>query len=489
MKITFHGGARSVTGANYLLEHDNIKMLVDCGLNQGTKYAEDLNYQPFRYDPADIKYVFITHSHIDHIGRLPKLYRDSFRGKVFTTTATRDLMAVALPDNMRQISEEAKEMGHEPLFKQEDLDGLMSLVESVSYKEPIELDGITVVFHDAGHILGSAIVEIQWDAVSSLQLSVSSETQNRKSNGQNSEVLVTSRQSLGAKKIYFSGDLGNPPTPLLRPTEKITDADYIVVESAYGDRVHEGREERRQKLVSIIKSTIKRSGVLMIPSFAVERTQELLYELNGLFNSKEIPRVPVFVDSPLAIKMTEVYKKHPEYFNKETMYLIESGDDIFHFSGLKMTATAEESKKINDVPSPKIIIAGSGMSQGGRILHHEIRYLPDPNSTILFVGYQVDGSLGRRIQRGEKEVRIMGQTVQVKCNIENLSAYSAHADQPELIKWVGASTADGGGAGSLKKVFVVQGEEESSKTLANLIREKYGVAAVAPVEGEEFELD
>ncbi|MEK7151538.1 MAG: MBL fold metallo-hydrolase [Patescibacteria group bacterium] len=462
MRIIFYGGARSVTGANYLLEHNGIKMLVDCGLNQGSKYAEDLNYQPFKYDPAEISCVFITHSHIDHIGRLPKLYKDGFRGKVYTTSATLDLMAVALPDNMKQITEEAKAMGHEPLFKQEDLDGLISLVEGVNYGEMIELGDISVIFHDAGHILGSAIVEIRWKE--------------------------------NSRKIYFSGDLGNPPTPLLPATERVNDADYIVVESAYGDRVHENREERREKLTSIIIDTIKRGGVLMIPSFAVERTQELLYELNGLFsasggNEKKIPQVPVFVDSPLAIKMTAVYRKHSDYFNKKTAYLIESGDDIFNFSGLQMTATADDSKKINDVPAPKIIIAGSGMSQGGRILHHEIRYLSDPNSTILFVGYQVDGSLGRKIQRGDKEVRIMGQAVSVRCNIENLSSYSAHADQPGLLKWVGDSVLSEGGAGKLKKVFVVQGEEESSKTLANLVHEKYGVDAVAPIEGDEFELD
>lgn len=445
-----------MTGANYLLEHDGVKILIDCGLNQGTKYAEELNYQPFKYSPAEIKYVLVTHSHIDHIGRLPKLYKDGFRGKVFTTTATRDLMAVALPDNLRQISEEAKSMGHEPLFDQEDLDGLMALIEGVYYGDSVDLGGLKVKFYDAGHILGSAIVGITW-------------------------------QDDGLdKKIYFSGDLGNPPTPLLHLTEKITDADYIVVESAYGDRVHENREERREKLISIIKETINRGGVLMIPSFAIERTQELLHELNGLFNSKSIPRVPIFVDSPLAIKMTAVYQKHSEYFNKETVYLIDSGDDVFNFPGLKMTAMVEESKAINDVPAPKIIIAGSGMSQGGRILHHEIRYLPDLASTILFIGYQVDGSLGRRIQRGDKEVKILGQVVTVKCHIENLSAYSAHADQPGLLKWVGGSAGEAGGR--LKKVFVVQGEDTSAHTLANLIREHYSVDAVAPAEGEEFEL-
>ena len=457
MRITFHGGARSVTGANYLLEHNNTKMLVDCGLNQGTKYAEDLNYQPFDYKPDEINYVFVTHSHIDHIVRLPKLFKDGFRGKVYTTTATRDLMAAALPDNMKQIHQEAEENGHPSLFEQKDLNGLMSLVQGVNYYEQIDLEGgVKVFFHDAGHILGSAIIGIQWP------------------------------ESGSVKKIFFSGDLGNPPTPLLRPTDNIGNADYVVVESAYGDRVHEKPEERKRKLVLIIKNTMKRKGVLMIPSFAIERTQELLFELNELFDSKTIPSVPVFVDSPLAIKMTDVYKKHSEYFNKATVYLIKSGDDVFNFPGLKMTATTEESKMINEVSPPKIIIAGSGMSQGGRILHHEVRYLPDPNSTILFVSYQVDGSLGRRIQKGEeKEVRILGQPVSVNCRIENLSGYSAHADQPGLLKWVAGSKQDGK---KPEKVFVVQGEEEAAKTLANLVHDNLGINAVAPQTGDSFSL-
>lgn len=465
MKITFCGGARSVTGANYLLDTGTIKFLVDCGLNQGSKYAEDLNYQAFSYDPKEIKYVFITHSHIDHIGRLPKLYKDGFRGKVYTTSATRDLMAVALPDNMRQIAQEAKDGGHEPLFNQEDLDGLMSLVEGIHYDEVIDLDvaetqdgNLRAILHDAGHILGSAIVEIQWKEKEEL------------------------------KKIYFSGDLGNPPTPLLKPTEAIPDANYIVVESAYGDRLHEDRTEREQKLKDVIIETISHGGVLMIPSFALERTQELLFALNNFFNEKLIPKIPVFIDSPLAIKMTAVYKKHSEYFNKDAMYLIESGDDIFNFPGLKLTATTEESKQINDVPTPKIIIAGSGMSQGGRILHHELRYLSDPNNTILFVGYQVDGSLGRRIQSGDKQVKVLGQPVEVNCHVVTISSYSAHADQKGLYEWVAGATKLKGGAGNLKEVFVVQGEEEAAKTLANLIRENLSVEAVAPTENQSFEL-
>ncbi|MEX2053162.1 MAG: MBL fold metallo-hydrolase RNA specificity domain-containing protein [Candidatus Paceibacterota bacterium] len=465
MKITFYGGARLVTGANYLLDLGSAKLLVDCGLNQGTKYAEEMNYQDFKYDPKEIKFVFITHSHIDHIGRLPKLYKDGFRGKVYATTATRDLMEIALPDNMGHIEREAKDMGHEALFSKEDMKGILSQVEGLHYNQVVELvppkDGqgaVRAILHDAGHILGSTIVEILWE--------------------ENGVV----------KKIYFSGDLGNPPTPLLKPTVKVKDADYIVVESAYGDRVHEERTERRSKLTRIIKETINRGGVLMIPSFAVERTQELLFELNEMFKKKEIPEVPVFIDSPLAIKMTSVYKKHSEYFNKEAMYIIESGDDVFHFPNLKMTSSTDQSKQINDVPAPKIIIAGSGMSQGGRILHHERRYLSDPKSTILFVGYQVDGSLGRRIQRGEKVVKIFGDSISVNCEIETVSSYSAHADQPALLKWISASTKEEGGEGNLKKVFVVQGEEEAAKTLANLVHDRYGVDTVAPVEDESFEL-
>ena len=288
-----------------------------------------------------------------------------------------------------------------------------------------------------------------------------------------------------SKKSFFPVDLGNSPTPLLKPTDAVRNADYIVIESAYGDRVHEGQKERKEKLVGIIEDTIKRGGVLMIPSFAIERTQELLFELNELFNSKRIPQVPVFIDSPLAIKMTNIYKSHPEYFNKEAIYLINSGDDVFNFPGLKMIATAEESKAINDIPAPKIIIAGSGMSQGGRILHHEIRYLPDPNSTILFAGYQVDGSLGRRIQKGEAEVRILGQTVPVHCHIETLSGYSAHADQPGLLRWVAGSKQDGK---KPEEVFVVQGEEEAAKTLANLIHDNLGINAIAPQTGDSFNL-
>lgn len=451
MKITFYGGTKIVTGANYLLDSGKKKILVDCGLFQGSKYAEGMNYEKFAYDASEIDYVFVTHSHTDHSGRLAKLYKDGFRGELIASKPTLDMIRIALPDNMNLIKEEAARDGHEPLFNAEDLNGVLSLARGVDYEEKIELgDGITTQLLDAGHILGSSIVEISFEG----------------------------------KKIYFSGDLGNPPTPLLQPTVFVKNADYVVIESAYGSRIHEDKIERREILEKVIDETISHGGTLMVPSFAMERTQELLYEINELMNHNRIPHVPVFVDSPLAISLTEVYRKYPQYFNKTAAYLIDSGDDIFNFPNLKMTRTADESKSINNVVGPKVIIAGSGMSNGGRILHHEQRYLSDPKSTILFVGYQVEGTLGRKILDGQKEVSIFGQAIPVNCQVRAIGGYSAHADQNMLTEW--AKNAAIGG--KLKNVFVVQGEEESADALAARIKKDIGVIATVPSQNESFEL-
>ena len=451
MRITFYGGAKSVTGANYLLDSGDIKILVDCGLYQGSKYSEDFNYEKFAYNPTEINFVFLTHSHTDHVGRLPKLFKEGFRGRVIASKPTIDLASKALPDNLKIITEEAKREGREPIFELKDLDGVLGLAEGFNYEVPIVLGGgIVATLHDAGHILGSTIVEIDFDG----------------------------------KKIYFTGDLGNPPTPLLQSPYFPKDADYAVVESAYGSRVHEDRSVRKLMLENIIKETIINGGTLMIPSFAMERTQELLYELNQFVNHNQIPKVPIFVDSPLAINLTEVYKKHSSYFNKNAHHVIESGDDIFNFPGLIFTRTSDESKAINNVKGPKIIIAGSGMSMGGRILHHEMRYLPDSNSAILFVGYQVQGSLGRRILDGEKEVKIFGEKIPVNCQIRAIGGYSAHADQTMLLKWIESAGSDG----KLKKVFVVQGEEDSSSALAEKAKTDLKIEAVVPSQGEGFEL-
>ncbi len=450
-KLTFYGGAQSVTGSNYLLESGGVKILVDCGMFQGSSDAEEKNYGPFPYKPSELSAVFISHSHADHTGRLPKLHKEGFRGKLYATSPTLDMTFIALPDNLSLMEDAAARANHSPLFSQEDLDGLSGLAEGVSYGQEIELGpDFSAVFHDAGHILGSSIIEFRFEG----------------------------------KKIYFSGDLGNPPTPLLKPFEYPLDADYIIVESAYGDRVHEDRSTRKQKLRSIVKDTITKGGTLMIPSFAMERTQELLFELNDMHNAGEIPDVPMFLDSPLAILLTEVYQKYPEYFNKEAAYIIKSGDDLFNFPGLTYCRTSEESKNINGILGPKVIIAGSGMSTGGRILHHERRYLSDPNSTLLFIGFQAEGTLGRKIFDGAKEVKIFDEKVPIHCRIEAIGGYSAHADQPTLLSWI----AKGAEAGHLKNVFAVQGETASSATLCGLITASTHVPATVPNLNQTVEL-
>ncbi len=463
MKITFYGGVGEVTGSNYVLEsgvkgpafaeasagrHESRKIMIDCGLHQGSHYAERRNFEPFPYDPKTIEAVFITHSHLDHIGRLPTLVKNGFRGKIYSTPATKDFSELLLLDSEHILAKEAEREGKKPLYGLEDVLVVMKAWEGVDYHAPVDVSGFSVEFFDAGHILGSAFIKVV----------------------------------AGGKTIIFSGDLGNSPAPIIHPTETIDAADYALIESTYGDKVHENVDTRREILEDVIEDAVKTKGTLLIPTFAMERTQELLYHMHQLFEEGRVPRVPVFIDSPLAIKLTAVYKKYERYFNKETRAIARSGDDILHFPGLRLTLTTEQSKEINDVPPPKIIIAGSGMSQGGRILHHEIRYLPDPKSTILFVGYQAEGSLGRAILDGAETVRIFGEDIQILCKKRSIPAYSAHADQPRLLAWLSPMRT------TLKKVFVVQGEGRSSEALVAKIRDKLAVDAVIPEIGREVVL-
>ena len=453
MKLTFYGGTRTVTGANYLLEAGpstgGVKILVDCGMFQGSKYAEGLNYEKFPYDPAEIDFVFITHSHMDHIGRLPKLYKDGFRGPVYASEPTKDIMAVAFPDALDKIVAEAKETGAEKLYGKKDIDALMALTKGVRYKHAIDLgSGVSAILHDAGHILGSSMVEI----------------------------------NDGSARIIFSGDLGNSPAPLLDPPDYVKGVDYAVLESTYGDRVHEDKSERKELLETIIRETMTRGGTLMMPSFAIERTQELLFEIDELIKRKKIPQIPIFVDSPLAINITKVYQKFSSYLNEATGATIKQQDGLYNFPWLKFTFTTDESKKINDVPPPKIIIAGSGMSNGGRILHHESRYLPDPHSTLLIVGYQAEGTLGRRILDGAKEVKIFGEKVPVRCFVKAIGGYSAHADQNKLLNWLKPARL------TLKKIFLVQGEEDQMIPFAQKIRDELAIETMIPLMGEEIVL-
>lgn len=450
--LQFLGGAKSVTGSNYLLDLDGTRILIDCGLFQGSQYAEPLNYEKFPYDTTQIDAVVLTHAHTDHAGRLPKLFKEGFRGKVIATEATLELLKYALYDNMGLIADEAMRDQHPPLFDEKDMDGAFSLSEPLFYNQEIHVGkGVKIILHDAGHILGSSIVEIQYQG----------------------------------QKYYFTGDLGNPPMPLLNPPDFVHDANFVVIESAYGDRVHEDIGTRRKILSDAIKETVKDGGTLMIPSFAMERTQEIIYELNEMDRSGELKcSVPIFIDSPLAVKLTSVYKRFPDYFNDHTQKITKI-DDIFNFPCLRYVISADDSKKISTILGPKVVIAGSGMSTGGRILHHQMKYLPDPKSTILFVGYQVQGSLGRKIVDGAKDVTIFGNRIPVRCKIKSIGGYSAHADQNQLLKWLKESSR----GGKLEKIFVVQGEEKASSTLAYLAKNSLGIESIVPSVGDIYDLE
>jgi len=450
LKLTFHGGAGIVTGANFLLENNEKKILIDCGLVQGEAYCHNCNRDPFPYDPKSIDVLIVTHAHIDHIGRIPRLVRDGFRGVIYSTPSTKELSEISYADSLVLLGEEAREKGILPLYDAQDVQKTLSLWKTIPYHTSKDIGGgFIFTYKDAGHILGSAMVEITYNS----------------------------------KKIVFTGDLGNSPAPLLRDTEVIEDADYIIMESVYGDKNHEPKEERTGKLQAIIEETIKKGGVLMIPAFSIERTQILLYEINNLVEDEKIKSIPVFLDSPFAIKATKVYKRHIENFKKEVQEEIKSGDNIFEFPQLKFTETVEESKHINDVHGPKIIIAGSGMSHGGRILHHERRYLPDSKSTLLLVGFQAAGSLGRILQDGAKKVTIFNKEVRVKASVVNLRAFSAHKDSDHLIEFI-SNTAD-----RVKKVFVVMGETKASLFLVQRLRDYLGVDAVAPEQGDSVEIE
>ena len=326
----------------------------------------------------------------------------------------------------------------------------MKICQALPYHETKSIGPIGIVFKDSGHVLGSAITEI----------------------------------SFNGKKIVFTGDLGNTPTPLLRDTEVIKDADYLIIESVYGDRNHQTREERKEMLENVIEDTFRKRGTLMIPAFSLERTQEILFEIERMMEQDRIPLVPVYVDSPLAIKVTDIYRKYAgEYFNKDARYLLKSGNELFSFAQVRFTATTDESKAIDASPLPKIIMAGSGMSNGGRILHHEKKFLPDPKSTLLLVGYQAAGTLGRRLQEGQKRVRIHGEDVDVRARIATIGGYSAHKDSDGLLAFV-ASSVD-----TLKHVYTVMGEPKSALFLVQRIRDYLGVSASAPVANEVAELE
>ncbi len=454
--LTCYGGVGIVTGANFLLEIPTgagspIKALVDCGLIQGEKSAQALNWNSFGYDPKDIKYLFVTHAHLDHVGRIPKLIKEGFVGEIYSTEPTRELAKLILEDGAGILAGEARrDHRKDPLYDLNDVNNAFRNWKTLEYHTETKYPGFSLNLFDSGHVLGSTMYKFSFE------------------NGRN---------------IFLTGDLGNTPAPLLRDTESIAGADYLVMESVYGDRNHQPRSECRTMLADIINETVKRGGTVVIPSFSIERTQVILYDLNHLVEENLIPSIPVFVDSPLAIKVTDIYKRHEDLFNDQAKADIQKNGDIFSFPKLEYVMTADVSQKIEKIPGPKIILAGSGMSMGGRITRHEEFYLPDAKNTLIEVGYQSAGTVGRQLIDGLKEVVMDGRTIPVRASIKKILAYSSHKDSDHLVGFVDDAKT------TLKQVFVTMGEPKASMFLTQKLRDNLGVDAIVPEAKKTYELN
>ena len=474
MKVTFLGATKTVTGSNFLVEGAGKKFLVDCGMYQGSAADEFENEEPFLFNVNEIDFMLLTHAHIDHSGRIPKLYNEGYRNQVIATKATCDLCSIMLPDSghIQEMEVEWKNKKRErkgeeplpPLYTAADAAKCLEIFRPVQYDEIIDIDkNIKVRFNDAGHMLGSAIIEV-WV------------TENGKT-----------------EKIVFTGDLGNNDIPLLSPPTMIENADYLVMESTYGNRLHMRNDDKAKIFLDVVYETLEKGGTVVIPSFAVGRTQEILYELNRIKEDehdeefykkyKRLMSVPVYVDSPLAISATEVFKENMNLFNEETQKIINEGDNPLEFSGLKFTRTADESKALNASQESSIIISASGMCEVGRIKHHLKHHLWEPNSTILFVGYQAPGTLGRRLVDGEKKVKIFGEEIAVNARIEYIEGYSGHADQEWLMNFVYSFTYPP------KHIFLVHGEPEGQIVLKQKLEENTNIPITIPDFGESYELN
>ncbi len=441
MRISFHGATREVTGSCYLLEAGKSRILIDCGMFQGSAFADAKNFRDFGFDPKTIDAVIVTHAHLDHVGRIPKLLKDGFTGKVYATGPTAKLAALVLEDAENIMEDDYKREFRPKLFERSDVERAIKAFTTVDYSRRVKLDGVSFRFRDAGHILGSAFIEIE---------------------------------EVGGPRVAFSGDLGNVDDPILKPTAQLAEQDVLVVESTYGNRLHENMSRRAHELRDVIADAIKQKGVLLIPAFAIERTQLLLYEINQLVENRLVPSVEVYLDSPLAIKASAVMQEYPQYYNANALKLVSTGDDLFTFPGLHMTLSRDESKGINEAPKPKVIIAGSGMMNAGRILHHLVRYLGTKSTTVLIIGYQASGTLGRKLYTGERKVDVLGERIQVKARVTSIGAYSAHADQHQLVRWIA------GAARPPKQVYCTHGEEDASAALASRISEDLDIKADVP---------
>lgn len=455
MRVQFLGAARTVTGSCYLLEVGQTKIMVDCGMFQGSKEIKERNYESFYVEPNEVKFLLLTHAHIDHSGLIPKLCKHGFRGQILATSATVDLCSILLPDSahvqemeVERKNRKLKRAGKpllEEIYTVQDAMECLKQFRRVEYQEVIQLTPeVSVRFQDAGHILGSAMIEM-WVQEGDHEI-----------------------------KLVFSGDIGNHNQPLVKDPTLIEAADYVFMESTYGNRLHQENVNKVEALKNVILETMAKGGNLIIPAFAVERTQDLLYDLNLLLQTKSIPNVPVIIDSPLAIEATEIFRRNSQYFDAETQELIRRGENPLALPGLRYTHTAEESKALNGLKGGAIIISASGMCDAGRIKHHLRHNLWRPESTVLFVGYQAKDTLGRRLLDGEKLVTIHGEEVVVKADIRNIDGFSAHADQRALLAWVKRFRSKPG------KIFIVHGEEESSLTLAQLITQEMGIPTVVP---------
>lgn len=460
MRISFLGAAKTVTGSCFYIETDSCRFIVDCGLFQGSNTDEALNMDDFPFNPSGLDFAILTHAHIDHSGRIPKLYNDGFKGRIYATKATSELCAIMLPDSghiqefenewVNRKRERAGLPPIEPLYTNQDAIDCIKLFESVRYDEVIKpVNSVKLRFRDAGHILGSSIVEL-WI------------------NEKGEE-----------NKLVFSGDLGNMNMPILRDPTFIESADYLFIESTYGNRKHMNVENKIDRFVEIITSTIKKGGNIIIPSFAVGRTQEMLYEL---FKQREkygdefskLMEIPVYVDSPLAISATMVFRNNLDCYDEEAKAYIENGDNPLDFPGLRFTKSADESKALNNDMTSKIIISASGMCDAGRIKHHLKHNLWRKESSVVFVGYQAEGSLGRRLVDGAKKVRIFGEEISVNARIEMIEGFSGHADVNGLLNWMDKFK------GKPNKVFIIHGEEPAMSEFAKTINNSLSIETIIP---------
>ena len=462
MQIQFIGAARTVTGSQHLLSIKSKKILLDCGLFQGRRKDTYERNKSFKFDPKEIDALILSHAHIDHSGNIPHLVKDGFNGPIYTTSATKDLCKIMLEDSahlqQRDIEwlnkKKKKKIPEEPLYSIEDVDEAIQKFVSVDYNTATEIfPGITAYFQDAGHILGSAgiLLEITED---------------------------------GNKKIRFgfSGDIGRPDMPIIRNPDLLRELDVLIMESTYGNRLHSQSEEVEEEVAKTVREVFDIRGKIIIPSFAVGRTQLLVYVLHKLFNQNRIPEIPIYVDSPLAVNATKVFEKHPECFDRETeRVFLESGDDPFGFRRLKYITTVDQSKELNDIHDPMIIISASGMAEGGRILHHLANNISNPKNLILFVGYAAEHTLARKIMDGMEKVNILGEEYLVKSKVKTMDYFSAHADQKELLDYLKLNDKN-----RLKNIFLVHGEEEQALPFREKLLQKGYKNAQFPVSGEKF---